>query len=261
MKILETPVVRTVCNAAKTVYKTLQSEFSVLLFAGTNIVKGMQGIGLVAIENSVVKLALSIGTLVKSTIESLGTIPKMHEVTQLRKNLFDVLKDPKTLTTRRSRIENMTKACEYIRDNQKQIRNILGVAKDAGILQRAESALERKTSLEDSEQFLKTLRRRVNLQFGVNLAKLVTRTASVGASIALIASAPNPITLSIAGVCGLATLGTWAFEKIFLPKNPFDAPKDVWYETIPHKIRSTAFKISDRIEQVFNRTATSAVAA
>lgn len=240
MKIQDSSVYKAVTTVAKSVYKALSSEVSVLVFAGTNILKGLQGVGVFALDNARVKLALSIGTLVKSAFETFATVPKMHEVSVLRTDLFEIMKSG-----------DAKKTCTYIRDNQKQIRNILGVAKNAGILKRAEDVLADKVAPEKAEEFLTAMRRRVNLQFGVNLTKLITRVANVGASIALVSTPTSPVSLAITGLCGVATLGLWAFEKVFLPSNPFDAPKDIWYETIPHKIRSTAFKISDTIATFF----------
>lgn len=236
------------------VYKAVSSEFSVLLGATTNIMKGLEGIGAVAIGNPVVKTALSICSTVKLFFEAAAALPKTVEIGNLRSEMFEHVKDPNPSALRERRIQDLTAAATYISANHKRIRTILGIAKTAGLLARANAAKDVASTedLEKGEEFVRNLRRRVDTKLGLTIAQLVTKVTGVALSAITLVIPSIPVTLILFGVVGLSALTLWGIEKIMLPQDPFGTPKDVWYETAPHKVRTAVYKVSDAIKDFFS---------
>lgn len=255
------PHVLSALNAVNSAYKMVSGEFSVLLLATGNIIKGLEGVGAIASGNPAIKMGLSIAGLVKSSFEAISTIPKASAISSFRSDLFEHVKDPDATATRQARIENLTQALSHIRDNEKSIRKTLIIAKEAGLVSRSNEALagigstsrqEQDEALEKGELFIRQLRRRVDIKFGLSIAQLITKVSSVAVSISLVAAPPNPVTLSLAGVVGVATFALWGIEKIMVAKDPFGEPKDVWYEKVPHEIRTAVYKVSDAVKDFFS---------
>lgn len=248
------PIIDSVKSTVHSAYKAVSAEFSVLLGATTNIIKGLEGLGALAIGNPVVKLALGVGGVVKSFFEAAAVLPKSIEIGKLRSELLEVVEDPNPSALRQRRIENLTASANYISANEKRIRTILGIAKSAGMLARANAAknVASTEDLEKGEEFIRTLRRRVNTKFGITLAQLVTKVSGVALSAVSLAIASIPVTLILFGVVGVSSLALWGIEKIMLPADPFNDPKDVWHETASHRIRTAVYKVSDAIKDFFS---------
>lgn len=251
--VFENPFVNNIKSAINTVYKSVSGEFSVLLGATTNIIKGLEGIGAVTIGNPVLKMALGVGGVVKSFFEAAAVLPKSVEIGNLRSEMFEQVKDPNTLDLRERRIQDLTASATYISNNEKRLRTTLGIAKTAGLLARANPAknVESIEDLEKGEELIRTMRRRVNTKFGLTLAQLVNKASGVALSAISLAVASVPATLILFGVVGVSALALWGIEKIMLPQDPFGQPKDVWYETVPHRIRTAVYKVSDAMKDFF----------
>ncbi len=162
--------------------------------------RGTQGVGAFSITSPGVKMAISVAGLVKSTFESIASIPKFYEAASFRSDLFEHVKAPNKSDSRAHRIQNLTEACTHIRDNEKTIRKSLFVAKNAGVLSKANEALEGLSSrnaktqnqaLEKGEEYVTNLRARVNSKFGVALANVVTKVSGLASIYPPRCSYPN----------------------------------------------------------------------
>lgn len=254
--INNSPVVVKLRGALQTAYKTVTREFSVLLGHTKNIMKGFEGVGVLASGNPIAKLALSVADSVKLFFEATMTIPKTHDLRILRSDMFEHVKCPDVTETRERRIQNLTEACDYIKQNDKRIRTTLVLAKQVGLVKHADKALNGiatgdEKALEEGEEFIRNLRRRVNTQLSLTAATLAAKIASTVSMISFIVTPPNPLTLIAAGVLGLGSLFIWGAEKIMLPADPFGQPKDVWHEKAPYKVRMACYKISEAVNSLF----------
>lgn len=249
-------MVSAVLGGIYSAYRTVSKEYGVLLSATKNILTGLQGLMIIAANNPAVKLALSIADLVKGVFETIATLPNVHEMATFRSEFFEAVPDSRMVDLKRKKIKVLTKSCTYIVENEKRIRKILGIAKDAGLITRANEALAglstgRDEEVQKAEAFILKLRQRTNAKYGLSIGHTVNKVSGVGVSISLIAAGPNPVSLSLMGLVGVSALGLWAYEKIMLPADPFRGPKDVWYETVPHKVRTALYSLSDRIKSFF----------
>jgi hypothetical protein len=224
--------------------------------------KGLEGVGVLVTGNPIAKLALSVADSVKLFFEAALTIPKTHDLRIFRSDMFEHVKDPNSADTLEHRIHNLTAACNYISKNDKNIRTTLMLAKQVGLVRRADEAkngvastdaAEQLKALEKGEEFIRNLRRRVNSHLGLTAATLAAKISGCAISVPLFLLPPNPVTLTIAGVVGLGSLFIWAAEKIMLPSDPFGEPKDVWYEKAPHRIRMASYRISDAVKNLFSQ--------
>lgn len=204
-------------------YKTVTSEYTVIFSDLQNVVKGLQGIGLFAINNPVVKKALAIGSVVNFLFKVLPAIPKLRNADLLRREMFEHVAAPNPLDLRDKRIVDLTKACTYIHTNEKRIRKTFDINKTAKIKERAEAILQGISSgantLEADEEFAKTLRTRANTKVGIDLAKLITKVGGLAVSTLLVAAPTSLILLTFAGVVGITAITLWAIDKIKLPKH------------------------------------------
>ncbi len=227
-------------------YKTSIRDNKVLIFGINAVIKGAQGVSAVIKDSPIPKLALGITALATSVFTLLPQVPDLRDTFKLRKNLLDNSQDPRKLTTREERVANITKACTYIRDNEKTIRVVLKLGKDANIVGRARDALDGKMSLEKAEDFYKRLRSRINTKCGTELAQTICKTAGVGVSIALIAVPTSPIALGAFGIVGATALTLYGIEKVLYHNHPF-------VESEPGCLTRCANKIADAFNRLFHR--------
>jgi hypothetical protein len=236
--------------------QTVAAEFGSLQFAFTNILRGLQGVALFAVDNPAIKMIISIAGVAKSGFEAIAQVPKVHTARLLHTDLFEHVRKPDSQQSLAGRINDLTQSVAYIQTNEKRIRTITGIAKEAGIAKRATDILaelssasndEQIKAVEKGEEFVKTLRTRVSQKLGFELTKLLNRIAGVVVSSLLIPFPLNPITLSLAGGVGVMALVVWGAEKLVLTKDPFIDPKD----TLSYKISAATQKLADIVKGVF----------
>ena len=231
-----------------TFYKASIRDNKVIIFGVNAVIKGAQGVCAVLKDSPIPKLALGITSLATAVFTLLPQIPDLRNVVKLRKDLLNNSQDPTKLKTREARIANITKACTYIRDNEKTIRRILKLEKDANLVGRAGDALTGKLSLENAEKFYTQLRGRINLKVGMEIAQTVSKTAGVGASLALIFVPTSPVALGALGLVGAAALTLYATERVLYRNHPF-------VETGPSCLARCATNITNACNWLFHRPA------
>lgn len=254
-----------VVNTIKGAVTKLSGEFGTLYFAGSNIVKGMEGAGIFSHGNPFMQTAVSIASMVHFTLQLVPSAQSLTQIVSLKNDMFDRVKAPNPKQLRQSRIADVTEACNYVGENHKNIRKTLGIAKETRIDERAKAILQGIASpnseeqqlqaIEKGEEFVRILRQRVKTKLGIDTAKLAVRAAGVAVSALLAFSTPNPVSLSLAGAVGLSVLGLWASEKIMLPADPFAEPSDAWHQKAAHNIRQGVYKVADSVEGFFTQTA------
>jgi len=247
----------------KSVAKSISGEYGMFMGVGINVIKGLQGVGAVALENGFAKSLISIAGVVNGLMQLVSPGIDLDEVTQLRTNIFASIDSPKPTDTRERRIQILTNSCNFAIANQKSIRKKLDLAKETKIddmARRIQQALasddaEVQThALQDGEKFMQQLKDRVNVKFGVEIAKLAVRTTGVALSAISFFTGPVlPILIGF-GVVGVATLALYAFEKVMLPKDPFSPPRDVWYEQVASDCRQSIIKINDTVKEACDQT-------
>ncbi len=252
-----------ITGAIKTAYNTIGTDFILITLVVSNLIKGSQGVGIFSITSDAVKQALATVAAVGNAYESIKATVEAVSLYNSRSKLFEHLKKADTTLSQEQRIENLTAACKHIKENSKTLHKTLKVVKSVKLGERADKILEgvatedekiKSEALKTGEEFVKTIRRRINTQFGFSLAHVVTRVSALAVSIVLIVTAANPVTLIFTGVVGLGILTVLVGKKIMLPSNPFDEPdKECKIQTAAFKIRQAVYRISDRMAAFFNR--------
>lgn len=261
---------QTVTDGVKKAYNTIAGDFMVITLIVSSLIKGGQGVGIFSTSSDAVKQALSCVSAAANAFESIKSTVEAVSVYNNRSKLFEHVKKVDTSLSEAQRIANLTEACTHIKDNSKTLHKTLKVVKSVKLGERADKILKdvasedqeiRKDALKKGEEFVNTVRRRINTQFGFSLANIVTRISGLAISIVLIITAANPVTLTLTGVVGLGILLVLVAQKIMIPDNPFDEPdKASKFHTVIYNIRQAVYKAADRAEAFFNRPAPLAVA-
>ncbi|MCE5293605.1 MAG: hypothetical protein LLF94_03200 [Chlamydiales bacterium] len=255
--------VQSVGKAIKSAYYIVAAEFVVLTIIVGNLIKGAQGVGFFSLTSNAVKQALAAVTAARAGYESVEAAVKAATIFNQRSKLFEQVQKPNPSKSLADRVKDLTKSCEYIKDNGKTLHKTLKVAKNVLMAERANKVLEglasedesvKNKALDDGEKFVKTIRRRVNLQLGFSVATTATRVGAFVIATALVFTAANPVTLTLSGVVGLGILVSIIGQKIMIPSNPFDKPDESSkLQTVAFKIRECANRALDRLENFVER--------
>lgn len=159
-------------------------------------------------------------------------------------------KSQKTELLARLDVKDLTKSLNYVKKNHGDLAKFLGISKKCEIEKKAQALKQDKQA---SEAFIQMLRRRVNTIYNLKVANLVIKVSALVVTGTLL-FIPNPISMGIAGVCGLAGLATFGVEKLLLPKDPF-TQSDSWYGKTAEKARQLFGRVTDALD---TRTAAAA---
>ncbi|MBS0635207.1 MAG: hypothetical protein JSR37_07070 [Verrucomicrobia bacterium] len=245
-------------EAVKAACYIIAADFIVLTIIVGNLIKGAQGVGIFSVTSAAIKQALGLLGAARATYEGIEAAIKASQIFSQRAALFEQLQKPNTAASLKDRVKALKKSCNYVQQNSKPLHKSMKIEKSVKLGERANQILkdlasrdkEKKAeAVKKGEEFVKTLRRRVNLQFGFALGNVVTRVGALATAIALLVSATNPVALALTGVVGLGILVVIVGQKIMLPSNPFDEPdKESKLQTIAFKIRTAINGVLDKIE-------------
>jgi hypothetical protein len=163
----------------------------------------------------------------------------VHALNDTRKEKKDIL----------SNIDftDITASCKYIVENEQSVRKTLNFSKAANIAARAQAIVDGQTSQEDAIAFIKICRRRIHTKYNLDVAKLSAKVAGVAMAAISLFVPPNPVTLGIAGISAVTQVALFGLGKLLLNKDPFSAPRDVWYAQLADKVREHAGRLTDAI--------------
>jgi len=235
----------TVVDRVKNICKAVISGGSVIL-GGNSILGGLKTVGVIA-KNSLPWTSIVAKFLFPLEVLSAGLAA--HDVSEIHDDRREILDNMK--------VEDLTKACQYVIKNKERLRKVFVVSKKTQIDLRAERIMKglqsenldaQRLARQEGEEFVNTLRRRINTKYGLQVAALavkVTGVVSLGVSLFV---PPNPVTLGIGAICAVAGFALYGLEKLLINKDPFTKSSDVWHEQIFHQARTIVYKGMDAVE-------------
>jgi hypothetical protein len=242
-----------VCNITKSIASSslverVKSAFKAVVdFAATwmatnSLIMGLKSVGVLAAESIGWAWHVSVALLPLQILNIGLDVYDLNDLTHKKKDILANIT-----------VKDITKSCTYIEQNHESLRKTLGLSKATDIAAKARELLATPNK-EKSEKFVKTLRRRINTKFNLEVSKLASKVGNIVMGTLSLFIPLTPATLAIGGLFGLSSLLLFGLEKLLINKDPFSEPKDVWYSKAAHKIREGFGKVTDAIEQASIKT-------
>ena len=185
-----------------------------------------------------------------------------HSVHEARLDRNMVIANIRPQGLKKYTIEDITKACNFVATHP-NLRKTLNFSKRTNLEKRAHDLFMRfkagqdeMQTMQDGLAFIKIIERRIHTSYNLKVADIVAKAAGVVIGGISLIVPPNPVTMGLAGVCGVASLCILGFKKLLLNKDPYSATRDVWHQNLLHKARECIGSVTDKIGNRYLQRAT-----
>ncbi|MCE5293597.1 MAG: hypothetical protein LLF94_03160 [Chlamydiales bacterium] len=245
--------IKSVCRAALDVEAIWNAAYGVLM-----------GLRYIAVLTKEAIAWTGIVNIVLFPIQIISVALDAHSVHETRLERKVIIANIRPQDLKKYTIKDITKACKFVATHQ-NLRKTLGISKRSNLEKRANDLYMRFKKAEDKEKtmqdglaFIKIIERRIHTSYNLKVADIVAKAAgAVMAGISLFVP-PNPVTMGLAGVFGVASLCVLGFKKLLLNKDPFAATRDVWHQNLLHKARECVGRATDAIGNRYLRATAAA---
>ncbi len=195
--------------------------------ATNGVLSGLETVGVIAAKS------LSWTGVVSAVLFPLQLVEignHLHDLKQTREDRKNILSNIS--------VKDLTHSCKYVIANHDSLGKSLCITKHAKIDEMAKTILSKgEAGRKEGEEFVKTIRGRIHTKHNHEVGAIYLKGAAIGSGLGVLATGPNPIALGFAAGTGLAIIGHFGAGKLLLNKNPFQAPKNVWYAKLAEKMR------------------------